>query len=339
MKLFCKNNIQNKNKQSDLKELIDLLKKQVITSSAESCLQACVKALKTDKPKIPCCNKLIFGNDINNKHTDDNLNYNEKNPLTLNFFGQETITHLTDEFLKDCAAQPLRGVVSLASKIYFSKEMPNNHTIRVKSLKQKIMQIFHDGTWVNVTQTVASDNILSATLNILQIYSTNDNEIMKEIIQSCNRKTGVSYIKLKTDLKMLMMNEHNLRQGIIKNPLPTATYHQPIHDIHTPSTDTYGFIYLIHVREFLSQNREVYKIGKTKDIHRRVTEYPKGSSLIAAFDVKDYHYSENILLRTFRTHPTIIARTDIGSEYFEGQKHEFRILLGQFMIDHHQLLA
>jgi hypothetical protein len=61
-------------------------------------------------------------------------------------------------------------------------------------------------------------------------------------------------------------------------------------------------------------------------------QYPKGSSLIAAFDVKNYNESENILLRTFRTHPAIIARKDIGSEYFEGQKHVFRILLGQFMI-------
>ena len=40
------------------------------------------------------------------------------------------------------------------------------------------------------------------------------------------------------------------------------------------------YIYLIHLREFLTQNKSIFKIGKTKQINeKRFNSYPKGSEL------------------------------------------------------------
>ena len=38
-------------------------------------------------------------------------------------------------------------------------------------------------------------------------------------------------------------------------------------------------IYLMHVREFISTNKNIYKIGRSHDIDNRVRQYPKGSRI------------------------------------------------------------
>lgn len=83
-----------------------------------------------------------------------------------------------------------------------------------------------------------------------------------------------------------------------------------------------GYIYLLREREFLKTNEEIYKIGKTINIKNRMPSYPKDSRLYLCFycpsdidEVEKYLISvlERICLR---------KRTDIGSEYFEGDVRE-----------------
>ena len=77
-----------------------------------------------------------------------------------------------------------------------------------------------------------------------------------------------------------------------------------------------GFIYLIHVREFLHKNECVYKIGRTDHLLQRITQYPKGSKLLFCMNVNDNRLAErdllNILARQYK------IRVDIGAEYIEG---------------------
>tara|TARA_B100000497_G_scaffold125791_1_gene163042 strand:- start:572 stop:1048 length:477 start_codon:yes stop_codon:yes gene_type:complete len=83
-----------------------------------------------------------------------------------------------------------------------------------------------------------------------------------------------------------------------------------------------GYIYLLREREFLKTNEEIYKIGKTINIKNRMPSYPKDSRLYLCFycpsdiDAVEKHLIsvlERICLR---------KRTDIGSEYFEGDVRE-----------------
>lgn len=48
------------------------------------------------------------------------------------------------------------------------------------------------------------------------------------------------------------------------------------------ATNIDGYIYMIHLREFINANQPVYKIGKTKqlDSRKRIQSYPKSSCLI-----------------------------------------------------------
>jgi T5orf172 domain len=42
----------------------------------------------------------------------------------------------------------------------------------------------------------------------------------------------------------------------------------------------YGYLYIIHIREHIRFNENIYKIGCTKDITQRLRQYPKGSKLL-----------------------------------------------------------
>lgn len=78
-----------------------------------------------------------------------------------------------------------------------------------------------------------------------------------------------------------------------------------------------NYIYLLQEREFVNLQQPIYKIGKTKQEHnKRFNNYPKGSLLIYQKLVHDCDSLERELIILFKK--TFIQRTDIGTEYFEG---------------------
>ena len=83
-----------------------------------------------------------------------------------------------------------------------------------------------------------------------------------------------------------------------------------------------GYIYFLREREFLKTNEEIYKIGKTINIKNRMPSYPKDSRLYLCFycpsdiDAVEKHMIAVLDRICFR------KRTDIGSEYYEGDVHE-----------------
>ena len=76
-------------------------------------------------------------------------------------------------------------------------------------------------------------------------------------------------------------------------------------------------MYLIHLREFISLNVPIFKVGKTKQSQlKRFLQYPKGSELLLHLPSSDCDTDEQNILRLFRE--TYVAKMDIGHEYFEG---------------------
>ena len=81
--------------------------------------------------------------------------------------------------------------------------------------------------------------------------------------------------------------------------------------------DIPNYIYLLKEREFINLGVPVYKIGKSKqDNLKRFKQYPKGSLLIYQIICKDCDKIEQELIKIFKVE--FNQRTDIGTEYFEG---------------------
>jgi hypothetical protein len=93
-----------------------------------------------------------------------------------------------------------------------------------------------------------------------------------------------------------------------------------------------GFNYIIHTREALRANDNVYKIGRCQCIKKRFSDYPSGSKLMHYSRTKDNKISESILKHVFANKFT--HRSDYGTEYFEGNfqdmKNEFDEILEMF---------
>lgn len=77
-----------------------------------------------------------------------------------------------------------------------------------------------------------------------------------------------------------------------------------------------GYLYIIQIREFVKTNEPVYKVGRTCDIIRRYSQYPKSSRLLYLIPCNNLVKKERILLDSLRN--KFKNRVDIGLEYFEG---------------------
>ena len=80
-----------------------------------------------------------------------------------------------------------------------------------------------------------------------------------------------------------------------------------------------GYIYLLHEREFIDKQEDVYKIGMTSQPNqKRFRGYPKGSRVLYQIDCPNYKRVEKILIENFKEMFTQMK--EIGTEYFKGDK-------------------
>lgn len=75
-----------------------------------------------------------------------------------------------------------------------------------------------------------------------------------------------------------------------------------------------GYIYIIQTREFIGKN--IYKLGRTVNPVRRLTDYPKGSVMIYLSIVKCPEEEEKKIIELFKNKFT--HRNEYGREYFQG---------------------
>ncbi len=77
--------------------------------------------------------------------------------------------------------------------------------------------------------------------------------------------------------------------------------------------------YIVHEREFIKSNQNIYKIGKTTQENiKRFKQYPKGSYLIMQIKVNNCDIFERHIMQLFNK--KYIRRIDIGLEYYQGNE-------------------
>lgn len=82
-----------------------------------------------------------------------------------------------------------------------------------------------------------------------------------------------------------------------------------------------GCIYLIRTREYLVQDKNIYKVGKTSNnLYERLGKYGKGGEVIFSISVEQSKLDEieKKIIKLFKT--KFVQKKDIGTEYFEGDK-------------------
>ena len=77
-------------------------------------------------------------------------------------------------------------------------------------------------------------------------------------------------------------------------------------------------IYLVHTRELLTLNEEIFKIGRSYNLDNRVRQYPKKTKIICMVNCDNSVLCEKELMKIFKN--KFIQKLDYGTEYFEGDK-------------------
>lgn len=136
-----------------------------------------------------------------------------------NNFGQETIDHITGEFVKEALLNLRKGAVDLFQKVHFDPDVPRNNNIAFKSAKSKQVNAVVEGTWQSRPTSTAVEDIVRKVLQLMSLRFNEhmgDNELqrnkdqifkwMHDVLNMNNDK----YFKLKQDIVTLIQNQTDI---------------------------------------------------------------------------------------------------------------------------------
>lgn len=81
-----------------------------------------------------------------NNHQINNID-NSKN-IQINNYGEEDLSHITDNEYKEMLESPFNAMTKLMNAIHFNKNKPENNNLRIPNVKLPFAKIFKDGEWV-----------------------------------------------------------------------------------------------------------------------------------------------------------------------------------------------
>jgi hypothetical protein len=123
---------------------------------------------------------------INNNSNNNNINNNIQ--VNIQCFNHENLDYISHEFAKQCLDSGVFGVNPMLDKIYFDKEHPENCNVKLRSLKNSLVEVFKDHQWVPQGLCVTIDRMITnAALAIMKSVSHPDIDFTNhEIISNIN---------------------------------------------------------------------------------------------------------------------------------------------------------
>lgn len=77
-----------------------------------------------------------------------------------------------------------------------------------------------------------------------------------------------------------------------------------------------GLLYIVQTPHCIQHHPNIFKAGRTKNMAKRLSAYPKGTQLIARVQVTRMKDAEDMMMAVCRNR--FVDRRDFGKEYFEG---------------------
>jgi hypothetical protein len=88
-------------------------------------------------------------------------------------------------------------------------------------------------------------------------------------------------------------------------------------------------IYLLQTRELIMLNTNIHKLGRSFNLYKRMSQYPKKSNINLLIECSDSIKCEKELLKIFKKE--FIQSKEYGSEYFEGDKHKMKNIIFNYI--------
>ena len=78
-----------------------------------------------------------------------NLTNNQTNNITLNNFGKEDTSHITEDFMIELLKIPQEIIPRMVEAIHLNKDVPENINIMIPNKKENIVKVVENGKWVS----------------------------------------------------------------------------------------------------------------------------------------------------------------------------------------------
>lgn len=152
-------------------------------------------------------------NNISNINNTQNhtINYN----VQVNSFGNESQSHISKEFMTDCLLKQNDGVMKFLAKLHFDADTPENNNIRLKSVKQNLLEYHCDGRWIPCDKNNTLDTMIRNGNKILfsHYFASFDDPVFRDrqdtisqYFTKLGEKTGNVYFQLRRDLFLMIYN-------------------------------------------------------------------------------------------------------------------------------------
>lgn len=101
------------------------------------------------------------------------------NKVELREFGHENMDALPQTFIGECFMNlKFRDIIE---NLHCDPDFPENHNIRLKSIKRNVMEIFRDNKWVAVSLAYGIEELINKTTTIFENYAKkNEKRIYNE---------------------------------------------------------------------------------------------------------------------------------------------------------------
>lgn len=109
---------------------------------------------------------------------DNNVSNVNNITVNINTFGKENKDYITLEFARQCFEMGGYGIQRMLDIIYFDNNNPDNHNVRMKSLKNSLVEVMKDGKWevrgLNDTiDTMINNSSTHIMANVGDMYTKN----------------------------------------------------------------------------------------------------------------------------------------------------------------------
>ena len=159
-----------------------------------------------------------IGNTTNNNKTETNntlnLDNSVNNNVNLNVFGKENMEMVTDEIKKEMIKGPFKMMPKLLEMIYFNKDHPENHTMKLVNKNKDVMKIHDKDGWKLVDKKDTIDYVLEDKNYAIDSYFEENeadfSKFVKKIYNNFRRlfdnRDKELWKQIKRDVDLLLWN-------------------------------------------------------------------------------------------------------------------------------------
>ena len=151
------------------------------------------------------------------KHTSNQLNNQTNNQIKLNNFGEENLSHITDDYKLKMLSLPYGMIQNMIEKVHFNKKHHENKNIALTNKRENMIRVFRGKRWRYQDREYVVDELIKNHYNRLDEYFE---EIGKDKMNATHNRRYLNFQKkfdrqddelmgrIKRETEMILLSEN-----------------------------------------------------------------------------------------------------------------------------------